>query len=335
MGAVGLATTSPWLIRNLAEVGNPVYPMLTNLLGGGGEWPFTEFNREAMGELMTDFRHASFSIHENILISLRKVVADQTGPWLFLFLPFYLVLFGRDFFRRGSRQGLVLLLILLNFGFLFFFMMWLIRYNHFLTGLILICCALALERICMRASWTRRLVLATGLLLFAVSLAGAMNQHRKAFLYLVHTPERDAYVMERMNFGDLTVWMNRNLPRNARVYTPYPDFYHSEPTLIYHLAINEYGGFASLESADAFFERLLDLNIDFVAYNLYWYEHVARPRLREGAGKRTLEFLGKYRDFVKELEQDGRLVPVERIRAFTVYRVDDGRGKTTRGDGNE
>lgn len=298
---VGASTLlfSPWLLRNYLTTGNPVFPALAGMLGGGGSYEFTAEYQQVLSAL---FRQYGFRWGMDLWdLSLRT--GYDTGPWVYLWLLPFALLYGRDVLSRRRNLHILVALVSLNFlAWLFTQMLW-IRYNYFLYMLALVACALAVQRFTERSRARSAIAL-----LFAVSVAvgtaGYAHRYFPAFLqYAVATVDEARFNRERTHYGEAVWWMNEHLPSDARIYTMVNQNYYAKHTYITMHAITEYGGFLLAESPDDFHRRLRETRIDFVAYHRFAGERVPGDDV-------LTAFLARISGYADALRGDGRLRPV-------------------------
>jgi len=170
---VALLAFSPWLIKNVLVTGNPVFPLLQGLLGGGG-WGAADVARWAQAHPMGIMQPARLlSDLGGLLLVQGELPPLALSPAAFVFVP--LLLFVRR--RRvlvGVLVGYVALCVLL----------WLLfthRIQRFLVPSLAVLVALSAGGVeALRARRLRTLMRAVALLLLVISLGVVLDSKRPA-----------------------------------------------------------------------------------------------------------------------------------------------------------
>jgi hypothetical protein len=225
---VALAVASPWYLRNLAFVGNPVYPFAYDLFGGQGwsrwhaDW-YAQAGTGIGGDL-----GALLALPVTLTLGLRDMnyFDGRTGPLFLAALPalVIIVLFGR---RRPRALKHLLLFVLAQYAF------WvagvassrsLFQSRLLLTPLVALCPALAFvydasrwfDRPGFSIQRFVRLVVALVLVFNVVYQALEMIRLRP-LPYLVGQESRDGFVTRLLGAHYLAMQVVAELPENARV----------------------------------------------------------------------------------------------------------------------
>ncbi len=323
-GLPALLLFSPWLMRNIVYCGNPLFPGLTSVLGGGGAYDFLPQHRAVWQEV---YAATSFSLDPADYVKLLEgLLYKDVGPWIFLFFPPFLLLFVLEIRHRKRNLHILIFLLAANMLIWLGFQAWFIRYNLFFVMLMVMASVLVLQRISRQGAGTRVMCAAIVACLYVNALGYMVASHsgegqisRKGVIeYAFAKTDRDAFVAERLPFGPAVIWMNRNLPKGTRVLSSLNQFYYCEQEPILIHPYTEYGGFGALESADAFYDQLRELGIGFVAHRRW---DLKTGRL--STYPHCVAFHMQIRRSVEALENDKRLYPLEQFGSIRVYRVMD------------
>lgn len=128
--AIAVVLFSPWLIRNMITVGNPLFPFATSLFGGGGTYPYTPEQAAIWNEFAHEQQNLSLNRYLNFPAVAKRLIFFEMGPWLTMFLIPYLALFWFGGLKECRRQGLLLLLVGASCLISFLTAFLLLRYNY-------------------------------------------------------------------------------------------------------------------------------------------------------------------------------------------------------------
>lgn len=320
-----LILVSPWLIRNTVNVGNPIFPVATEIIGGGGRYPFAEENRKIMSEIYENknfsFRDGS-SLSSNFSHLFDLLFQKEGGPWIFLFFPLFLLMSWENILALKKNQSVLLLLITVNLFVWALLQFWMLRYNLFFFMMMLISSSIAIQNIEEKFPRTRFLIIGIVSILFLRSFTHMLTIHgNDAINYAVTKIDKRKFIQENTHFGATTNWINDNLPKEARIYSSLSPLYYSDRTYILLNGLTEYGGFATVQSADVFYERLKALSIGYVVYK-DWFRKV-NSGYRSGKGVETKKFYLKFNEFINTLIKMKKLNLIKKTGGINIYQLSE------------
>jgi hypothetical protein len=199
----------PWYVKNTILVGDPLYPLLRG-------WP-NEEARQAAQETFDNFGYGH-SLHDLALLPVRLLAAakpfnraEYISPLFLLFAPLSLLVRG----QRGLSR--VLLAGTASYVILWFFGVQDSRYLFFAMPILAILAALGIVGLVGRGR-TGRIVSVT--VTVGALAAGAVVSAVYASQFVrvaVGRESADAFLTRTVSYHEGTIWLNRNLPADARV----------------------------------------------------------------------------------------------------------------------
>jgi hypothetical protein len=323
---VALILVSPWLIRNTINVGNPVFPVATELIGGGGSYPFSEENRKIMSEIYENknfsFRDGS-SLSSNFSHLFDLLFHKDGGPWIFLFFPLFLLMSWGNILALKKNQSVLLLLIAVNLFVWVLLQFWSLRYNLFFFMMMLISSSIAIQNMEEKFPRIRFLIIGIVSILFLNSFGHMLALHgHDVIKYTVTSIDKRKFIQDKTSFGMATNWINDHLPKEARIYSSFSPLYYSDRTYILQNGLTEYGGFATIQSSDVFYERLKALSISYIAYK-DWSHQVINSAYRPGKGMETKKFYLKINEFVNTLIKMKKLNLLKETGGIKIYHLSE------------
>ncbi len=260
------------------------------------------------------------SLSSNFTVLFDLLFYKSAGPWMFMFFPLFLFLSCSNISNSRKNHYILILLIIVNLSVWVFLQLWLLRYNLFFYVLMLIGSVIAIQHLDEKNAGIRFLVLGIAVILFINSFGYMVYRHKNAIYYAMAKTDEKKYLNKRKAiFGPAVLWMNKHLPKRARICTNIMPFYYSERTMILLHPTTEYGGFVTLETADLFHKRLKDLSIEYIAYK-NWGDKT-RSSFRSGKGLKTKAFMVKIREFIDELVKSRRLKLLHFVDGVSIYQL--------------
>lgn len=205
----GLLVAAPWYVKNAAQTGDPLYPVL---LG---------FRSHALGAIATKFAHLhgyGMSLLDLALVPLRLTLQGDAfgrsqllGPLYVAFLPASALMLC----RRTALRWLGLFIAL--YGLCWFFTAQQVRYLLPAVPLAAVVCASA---IAAAGGWGRAARVVSAVAVAASLAAGAAVAalYNAQFVPVVFGRQsQDAFLAQKTWFYDDLRWMNDHLPPEARV----------------------------------------------------------------------------------------------------------------------
>lgn len=264
---VALVACSPWALRNLFTTGNPFFPLLTGLFGGGGTYRFLPLHARIMHQMtygLVDFSMASSSAGLSPL--LRRIVSG-VGLVPYLCLPVAFALEWRRARKGRPPEGLssswtVLFLAATILPIWMLFLFWEPRYVLFLQVILVVLVALCLQRIELTAA-AKAVVTCAALLACA---APGVEFILKTGPWRVQSTSRRPLVERREAFIWLAGAINDHVAKGARVATNAQPFYYLDRPIVHLHPMSEYGHFQLIRTPDELLERFRELRVDYVAY---------------------------------------------------------------------
>lgn len=216
-GALALLPMTPWLAKNYAQTGNPVFPLYNGLFGGralpdrGGAVDLITKRRELYGESWGDIA----------LIPVRLFTTGRDGdPARFdgVFCPLMLLGIAAALRRRAPREHrLLLAFAAAYFGIAFFQTSLRVRYIlPMLPALALITAAVLAEILARRRALGAALL--AGGALFTTAHLVAKWDEVEPLAYLAGGESREEYLARFVPEAPVVEYANRSLPADARLY---------------------------------------------------------------------------------------------------------------------
>lgn len=224
-GLVSLLFPLPWLIKNLILIGDPVFPVLSGLLGRWGD---------GIAQANWDFYGMGYTPLDYLLLPWRMIFGDRFGVpqpgFLFLLLLPLLFLLPRALGTLRWLSGVILL----------WFVFWAnsagqsVRF--FLPGLALLSVVFGGMLTCM-PRWLVRIrpVLVAVIVLVALyQLVWPIFYASWALSYLTGQQSRDEYLMHRLDIYPVADYANQNLSPAAQIATVWEErgYYFDRPLII-------------------------------------------------------------------------------------------------------
>lgn len=123
----------PWLFRNWIETGNPVFPIMNNIIGDTLNYPFEKYHANLVYELQNGIIAYSRRGTDDIFVFLRILSNEST------LLPYYLTPFSLFYYYVKNRRLFYFFSItLVNFIIYIYFGPWEIRFITVLNSLLII-----------------------------------------------------------------------------------------------------------------------------------------------------------------------------------------------------
>jgi hypothetical protein len=308
--AVVAAVFAPWLIRNLIAVGNPIFPFALSLFGGGGSFPYTLDQAAVWSEVAHEVKNSTLNLDFD-LIGFWHLFFMDLGAWLPVFLVPYLALLGLGGLKEYPCQGLLLFFVEVSMLLSVFICSLAVRYYYLPFGLLLLACALAIQRLEKYKPRFGSLVAAAAGLFFMAACAFAWRCSPDTLEICARNPSPDENVRRWCPYGPAVDRLNRTLPANARILSMVAPLYYSEHYMVFLWFMNEYGGFYQCASAADFNRQLHKLSFTHLVFcaDPGFYTFVP-----EG-GARYRAFYARMTKFVSELTESGALIRKIRFKS--------------------
>jgi hypothetical protein len=218
-GVLALLPLAPWLIKNAAETGNPVFPLFNGVIGGR---PLPE----APGVDILTRRRVIYgeSWLEIALIPIRIFTTGREGdPARFdgVFNPVLLLGMVAAVWTHASRPHRLLALYAVGYASLAFMLITLrVRYSIVIVAPLALLTALELTRLLAAGGLRARFaqVALAGALLFSAAHLALLWRHLQPLSYWSGGLDRDAYVSRFVPEYQALAFANRELPADARIY---------------------------------------------------------------------------------------------------------------------
>jgi hypothetical protein len=217
--AVALLPVAPWLIKNLLETGNPIFPLFNRLLGGR-EIPapppigILAQRRLLYGESWLDIA----------LIAPRIFVTGRDAdPARFdgVFAPVLLLGLYAAWSRAASPRARLLFFYCCLYALMAFFLMTLrVRYSVVILAPLVLLTVDGLRELWSAGGYCRALAVAAvaGNLLFSLAHVGLLVQRLQPVAYLRGQITRDQYLARHVPEYPVLQAANRLVPPDGRVY---------------------------------------------------------------------------------------------------------------------
>jgi hypothetical protein len=198
----------PWYVKNAILVGDLVYPLLG--------WPNEEAHRAAE-ETFDNFGYGR-SPSDLALLPVRLLAraepfnrAEFISPLFLLFAPASLLL------RRTRRIAVVLLAGAVAYVVLWFYSVQDSRYLFFAMPVLAVLAALGIVGLARRGRVGRIVAVTVTTGAFTASAAVSAVYASQFVDVVVGREGDDAFLTSTVSYHESTIWLNRHLPRNARV----------------------------------------------------------------------------------------------------------------------
>jgi hypothetical protein len=306
---------SPWYLRNLFVTGNPFFPFLADIFtahaplhaerqavfrdvfyGFAGfsyaamqPWAFIEVTRREFGLL--PLLLGPLGMVMVLLRASRMPPAERAFCW---FLAALTVLYSAVVFRFGAwapRYYLVLLAL----------------HSVFAGAAIMI----GLGWCARWLNWARLPVVAVSLLALGLAAASLTRQWQKHqwTLTRVHSLDREAFITHLVAYGPVALWINRNLPADARVglgLDVQPSAYIQRPYNIFFFMDDIFLGVSTdTEYLDSF--RRMGLT------HLAIQEWIGQANYPEANNPAMYRFIRSFEAAIASLEKSGTLRPLGEV----------------------
>jgi len=208
---IGLLLVSPYLIKNLIFVGNPVYPFLYKFFGGEN---WSDFNTQRFIQEMTHYGPSSPGILRYLVLPFFITCDWHTGdipigPLLLLYLPFL-------FFIKNVDR--VVKYLLMFCGLYFFF--WTISsmvVRFLFPCIVLLCPVVAYVIKEIRKSFLFELPIVIALILNIYTLYTAIGEHPEFYLENKTREEKLLLAEPVKDYYNVIKFINEKLPQESKI----------------------------------------------------------------------------------------------------------------------
>lgn len=198
-----LAVALPWYVKNAILTGDPVYPLLG--------WPNEETRLEAESTF-SNFGYGDSAL-DLLLLPVRLLADAEPFNRAEYITPLFLLFAPLSLFVARRWTGLALAAVA-AYVVGWFFNVQDARYLFFVMPVLAVLAAIGVVEL---ARFARPLTIATTIAAFAVG-AGVTAVYSSQFVPVVAGLESDdAFLTKTVSYHEATVWLNENLPPDARV----------------------------------------------------------------------------------------------------------------------
>lgn len=225
IGLVTLLFPLPWLVKNLIFMGDPIFPILSGMLGRWGH---------GIAQANWAFYGMGYAPLDYLLLPWRMTFGDRFGVpqpgFLFLLLLPLLLVLPRASNNIRWLSGVILL----------WFIFWAnsagqsVRF--FLPGLALLSVAFGAMLTCLPGWLVRLRPVFVGIIFLVTlyNLVWPIFYASWALPYLTGQQSRDEYLMQRLDIYPIANYANQNLPPTAQIATVWEErgYYFNRPLII-------------------------------------------------------------------------------------------------------
>lgn len=320
--AAGVAA-SPWYLRNLFVTGNPFFPFLADIFTPGS--PMHAERQAVFRDVFYGF--AGFSYAAMQPWSFVEVTRREFGllPLLLGPLGMVAVLVRASRLPRVERGfcWFLLALTLLYTAVVFRFGAWAPRYYLILLALYSVFAATA---ILTGLAWCARLlkwsplpVVAVAVLAVALAATSSTRQWQKYQWNLtrVHSLDREAFITQLVAYGPVALWINRNLPADARVglgLDVQPSAYLERA---YNIIFFMDDIFLGVTTDTEYLDRFRRMGLTHLAIQ----EWIGQPHYPEANNPAMYRFIRTFEAAIISLEKAGSLRPLGEVDGLHGKRV--------------
>jgi hypothetical protein len=312
-----LAVASPWALRNLLAAGDPVFPLLGDVLRGGGSFRYLPVHSRIMHQMVYGLADFSLASSSDGLSPLIARVCQGVGILPYLNLPLVLVLERRRVADLSANLWPVVFLATALLPIWILFLFWEPRYVLFLQVLLVLLIPVSLQRV-QAPRWAKGLVAALTVIACAYPGASALAANRPWRTILER--DRRPLISRSESFIWLAGYLNQVLPRGARVATNAQPFYYLEHPIVHLHPMSEYGHFQLVTTPAELVARFHELKVDFVAYG----EAIVPPENYTGSSVDVIAYLRNMRTLIRGAEKEGRLRLLRTVDGVRLYAVAPG-----------
>jgi len=331
----------PWALRGVLTTGDPVFPLLGDVIGRGASWRYLPVHSRIMHQMtygFVDFSLASSSA--GIRPLLHRIVygggivphlnLPLTGAMPYVNLPLVLFVAWRLARKQGAPDdgdavrgiAAVLFIVLALLPIWIVSLFWEPRYVLVLQVLLVL-----LVPVSLRYLATGKVVRSA--LVVAVLAVGVWTPARLLVdsrpWTAVLNPDRTPLA----NRGDSYIWLadhlNHVLPRNARVATNTQPFYYLERPFVHLHPMSEYGHFQEIATSAELIRRFKDLGVQYVAYD----EALVPVAQYTPRSVDVRTYLVTMSSLIRQAEKEGSLRLMETLAGVKLYAVDGARASAS------
>lgn len=223
---ISLSMIVPWLAKNYIFTGDPIFPILSGLLGGWGRG-LASANRYLYGE--------GYGLADYLLLPWQMTFSPRFGfPWPG---PIFLIFLPIPFFTRGLHRAIKFLALCVVTLFLFWSMSAGQSVRFFLPGLALLSLVLghSVKRLTANRVLLRQLVYFCLLLVSGLNIiTGPLSYALMAAPVVFGRLSRESYLAQHLEIYAVADYCNSRLPSEAQIISVWEErgYYFDRPLVI-------------------------------------------------------------------------------------------------------
>lgn len=262
----GMAVFSPWLVKNLALTGNPLYPLFAGVLGGRGITP-----EESALFFSNAMRNSAIRRSTSALVTLPwdatmfgPYTSGTIGPLFLMVLPFLPWLRPKPLLFRPIGW------FALPFAALWYWGSPFVRFAFVLLALLSVVTVWGFETLSRQSKYARAVCIIFASLWFTAATGNNVRVHEATFPLELGLESREEYLRrvlpirgDSRYFEDFQ-WMNVHLAPGARVLSWTWSNYYLERPWIFVGRLHAYTDTHGVESPEAFLKLLERVRVSYV-----------------------------------------------------------------------
>lgn len=310
---------SVWLIRNLIETGNPIYPLLSEFFPQKLQYHFTAYRETLLSEFLGSMKDMSYNQSHSIFVFLKNI-KNQTFLIPYLFFP---VLAIKYLFSKNSKVNIIFILTLattVTLLELFFLLPWETRHIVTINVLVVVIFCYFLNALIKAQAYKKIsffFYLCLVLMLFSKNLQMLKSYPVSCFSF--NSKNSLNCGVQKATFGKVAAFLNSTLDETDRVALNIQPFFYLNKS---YLFIFPWVEKPNLLDSDEPTDMLSKLKSEKVTYIAWWKQGYAYSTWFDPAkGPNLIRWFSNTENNIYLLEKRGFIKEIAVVDGITIYRL--------------